>query len=141
MSKKKLAGIITGCVIVIAAIAIPFGYKPVADYSTLMDYLYGTGEYIMGGGIWSQSTRTNVRSTTLLVREKYIYVSEYPSGKAMIRNEPEVSWGRVGSRDTVYFYRTGRLQVMYIVGFSEDEDDKFVMSLLEDVFGKPCKVM
>ena len=46
MNKKRLVGIIVGCIIVLAAIAMPLGPKIVTDYSSFLDYLHASGVFI-----------------------------------------------------------------------------------------------
>ena len=144
MGKKKLAGIIVGCVIVIAAIAAPLGPQSVTDYSTLLDYLRDSGASIREGREIPWPKFPDMRQVTVWFNERAIWVWDYANVNAMSKGEPSVGsvnvdW--VGRPGTVYFYREGRIEVMYIADYWEDEDDKLIISLLEDALGKPYKLM
>ena len=144
MSRKKLAGIIASCVIVIAAIATPLSPKIVTDYSTLLNYLRNSGESIREGREIPWPKFPGMRQITVWFNERAIWVWDYANVNAMGKGEPavgsvHVDW--VGRPGTVYFYREGRIEVMYIADYWEDEEDKLIISLLEDALGKPYKLM
>ena len=140
MNKKKLAGIIVGCVIVIAAIAAPLSPKIVTDYSSLLNYLRHSGASIREGEerLWPGSPY--MRSITVYVNERTIWVWEHENA-IMGKGEPSVGVDWVGRPGTVYFYREGRIEAMYTTGYWETEDDKLIISLLEDALGKPFKLI
>ena len=141
MGKKKLAGIIVGCVIVIAAIATPLGPQSVTDYSSLLNYLRDSGASIREGEERVVSKIPYMRSINVYVSERTLWVWEYANVKAMMQGGHDVHVDWVGKPGTVYFYREGRIEVMYIADYWEDEDDKLIISLLEDALGKPFKLM
>ena len=141
MGKKKLAGIIVGCVIVIAAIATPLSPKIVTDYSSLLNYLRHSGASIREGEErLSPNQIPYMRSITVYVNERAIWVWEYANVN-MMQGEPSVNVGWVGRPGTVYYYRAGRIAAMYTTGYWETEEDKLITSLLEDALGKPYKLM
>jgi hypothetical protein len=144
MSKKKLAGIIVSCVIIIAAIATPLSPRIVTDYSTLLNYLRDSGASIREGREIPWPKFPDMRQVTVWFNERAIWVWDYANVNAMGKGEPAVGsvgvdW--VGRPGTVYFYREGRIEVMYITGYWELEEDKLIISLLEDALGKPLKLM
>jgi len=141
MSKRKLAGIIVGCVIVIAAIAAPLSPRIVTDYSSLLNYLRHSGASIREGEErLSPNQIPYMRSITVYVNERTLWVWEHENA-IMGKGEPSVGVDWVGRPGTVYFYRAGRIAAMYTTGYWETEDDKLIISLLEDALGKPYTVI
>ena len=145
MGKKKLAASIVSCIIVIAAIATPIATplspKIVTDYSSLLNYLRDSGASIREGEERVVSKIPYMRSINVYVSERTLWVWEYANVKAMMQGGHDVHVEWVGKPGTVYFYREGRIEVMYIADYWEDEDDKLIISLLEDALGKPFKLM
>ena len=141
MGKKKLAGIIVGCVIAIGAIATPLSPRIVTDYSTLLNYLRDSGASIREGREIPWPKFPDMREMTVYVNERTIWVWEYANAKAMMEGGVDVGVDWVGRPGTVYFYRAGRIEVMYITDYWEDEDDRLVIRLMEHALGKPCKVI
>jgi hypothetical protein len=147
MSKKKLAGIIVGCVIVIAAIAAPLSPKIVTDYSSLLLYVRDSGASVVEEQkIIRRYGWFVVEGRRVKVNESTIVVFEYEKAKDMeseaSRVEPdgfgfkivtEHWWGvnmGVGCEGPKHFYKSGRIIVVYC------GDNDSTISLLEDALGK-----
>jgi len=148
MSRKKLAGIIAGCivvVIVIVAIATlgPKPPKQVTDYSTLLHYLRDFGAPIGEEGEIHEPF-FDVEGRRVTVNGSAIQVFEYANAGAMeseasrvspdgcsIRKEKGDLW-EVCFVSWIYpphFYKAGRIIVIYI------GDDDSIISLLENALG------
>ncbi len=147
MSKKKLAGIITGCIvvaIVIVTIAI-LGPKPVTDYPTLLRYLRDSDASVREEGEVSMSFFYDVEGERVAVNETSIEVYEYANAEAMESEANNVSpdgcgitkdlgGGRAVSKDVSWidiphFYKAGRIIVIYI------GNNASIISLLENALG------
>jgi len=146
MSKKRLAGIIVGCIIVIAAIAAPLGPKAVTDYSTLLLYLRASSASIVDEGETGRDFFYDAECRIVRVNGIPIQVYEYANAKAMEAEASCVSpdgfsitkdWGdgkcsdrMVGWLETPHFYKAGRIIVIYI------GNNCSMISLLKNGLGK-----
>ena len=150
MSKKKLAGIMVGCVIVIAAIATPLATpispKIVKDYSSFLDYLHDSGAFIRDEGERGRGLFYDGEYRIVEVDGIPIQVYEYANAKAMEAEASCVSpdgfsitkdWGDskassilVNWIGTPHFYKAGRIIVIYI------GDNYSLISLLQNCLGK-----
>jgi len=148
MSKKKLAGIIGGCIVVVVVVVAiaTLGPKPVTDYSTLLRYLRDSGASIGEEGEIHQPFFRDVEGRRVTVNESAIQVFEYANAEAMeseascvspngfgftIRTENSDIWEvcNVGWIGPPHFYKAGRIIVIYI------GDDDSIISLLENALG------
>jgi len=150
MSNKKLAGIIVGCIIVVASIVAPatLGFNPpkqITDYSTLLHHLRNSGAFIVEEGEIPRYSFFDIEGRRVTVHENTIQVYEYANATAMeseancvspdgfgITKErgdmgmhTEVSW-----IDLPHFYKAGRIIVIYI------GNNNSIISLLEDTLGE-----
>ena len=150
MSKKRLAGIMLSCVIVMAAIATPLATplspKIVTDYSSFLDYLHNSGAFIRdegetGGGLFYDAEFRIVEVDGIPIQ-----VYEYANAKAMEAEASCVSpdgfsitkdWGDgkassifVNWIGTPHFYKAGRIIVIYI------GDNYSIVSILQNGLGK-----
>ena len=150
MSKKKLAGIIAGCVIVISAIgtplATPLSPKIITDYSSFLDYLRDSGASIrdeveIGRGLFYDAEYRIVEVDGISIQ-----VYEFASVKDMEVNASGVSrygtqitkdWGDgmissvfVNWIGTPHFYKAGQIIVIYV------GNNYAIISLLQNGFGK-----
>ena len=146
MSKKRLAGIIVGCVIVIAAIGTPLGPKVVTDYSTLLRYLRASGVSIREERQASWHLFYYAVWTIVEVDGIPIQVFEFANIKDMEADASCVSpdgyfiekylgddrWSFATYEwiDIPHFYKAGRIIVTYI------GNNYSMISLLENAFGK-----
>ena len=146
MSKKKLIVIIVGCIIVLAAIAMPLGPKLVTDYSSFLDYLRASGASIVEERQTSWNLFYYAVWRIVEVDGIPIQVFEFPSAKDMEADASGVSpdgfffeiylgddkWSSstCGWIDTPHFYKAGRIIVAYI------GNNCSMISLLENAFGK-----
>jgi len=150
VSRKKLAGIIVGCVIVIAAIgtplATPLSPKIVTNYSSFLDYLRDSGASIRDEGETGRGLFYDAEFRIVEADGIFIQVYEFASAKDMEADASGVSrygtqitkdWGN-GKATTVFvnwigkphFYKAGRIIVIYI------GDNYSMISLLQNGFGK-----
>jgi hypothetical protein len=150
MSKKKLAVIIVGCVIVIAAIATPIatplGPKIVTDYSSFLDYLRDSGAFIRDAGETGRGLFYDAECRIVEVGGIPIQVYEYANAKVMEAEASCVSpdgfsitkdWGD-GKTSSIFvnwigiphFYKAGRIIVIYI------GDNYSIIILLQNGLGK-----
>jgi hypothetical protein len=150
MSKKRLAGIIVGCAIVIAAIAMPLNTplspKIVTDYSSFLDYLHDSGASIREEGETGGGLFYDAECRIVEVNGIPIQVYQYANAKAMEVEASCVShdgfsitkdWGDgkassifVNWIGTPHFYKAGRIIVIYI------GDNYSIISLLQNGLGK-----
>ena len=150
MSKKKLAGIIVGCVIVIAAIgtplATPLSPKIITNYSSFLDYLRDSGASIRDKGETSRGLFYDAEYRIVEVDGISMQVYEFASAKDMEANASGVSpcgtqitkdWGDGKFTDThidwigiPHFYKVGGIIVIYI------GDNYSIISILQNGFGK-----
>ena len=146
MSRKKLAGIIVGCVIVIAAIGTLLGPKAVTDYSTLLRYLRASGVSIREEGLTGPSLFYYAVRGLVEIDGIHIQVYEFANAEDMEAEASGVSpdgsiitkeWGdgkgsakHIEWIDTPHFYKAGRIIVTYI------GNNCSMISLLENAFGK-----
>ena len=146
MSKKKLAVIILGCIIVLGAIAMPLAPKIITDYSSFLDYLHDSGASIRDEGETGRGLFYNAEYRIVEVDGISIQVYEFTSAKDMEADASGVSpCGTQITRDSgdgktssifvnwiglPHFYKAGRIMVIYI------GDNCSMISLLENAFGK-----
>lgn len=150
MSKKRLAGIIVGCIIVIAAIgtplATPLSPKIVTNYSSFLDYLRDSGASIRDEGETGRGLFYDAEYRIVEIDGNPIQVYEYANVKAMEAEASGVSpdgfsitkdWGDgktssifVNWIGTPHFYKAGRIIVIYI------GNNCSMISLLENAFGR-----
>jgi hypothetical protein len=144
MGNKKLAGIITGCIIVVTSIVTPAICEPLIDYSTLLLYLHDSGASLVEEGEVSWSFFYDVEGRRVKVNGSSIEVYEYATTKGMESEASCVSpdgfgitkeRGDMGVHKEVswinppHFYKAGRIIVMYI------GDNSSIISLLENALG------
>ena len=150
MSNKKLAGIIIGCIIVVASIVAPatLGSNPpeqVTDYTTLLHHLRNSGAFILEEGEIPRYGFFDIEGRRVTVNENTIQVYEYANATAMESEASCVSpdgfgitkeRGDMGMHTEVswiglpHFYKAGRIIVIYI------GDNDSIISLLENALGK-----
>jgi hypothetical protein len=146
MSKKKLLLIIVGCIIVLAAIAMPLGPKIVTDYSSFLDYLRASGVSISEERQTSWNLFYNAVWRIVEVDGIHIQVYEFATMKDMEadascvspdgfeitkdRGDGRMTHKCIGWIDTPHFYKAGRIIVAYI------GNNCSMISLLENAFGK-----
>ena len=150
MSKKKLAGIIAGCVIVISAIgtplATPLSPKIITDYSSFLDYLRDSGASIKEQGETSWDLFYYAKRRIVEVDGIHIQVYEFATTQDMEVNASGVSrygtqitkdWGDgmissvfVNWIGSPHFYKAGQIIVIYV------GNNYAIISLLQNGFGK-----
>ena len=146
MNKKKLAGIIGGCsvvVVVIVAIAT-CRPEPVTDYSTLLRYLRDSDTSIVEEGEVDEEF-FDIEGRSVTVNGSAIEVYEYANVEDMESEASCVSpdgFGITKERGDMvvhkgvswinppHFYKAGRIIVIYI------GDNDSIISLLENALGK-----
>lgn len=141
MSKRKLAGIIVGCIIVVISIVAPaMPIIKVTNYSALLIYLRGLGASIEVEGETPYDF-FDAKGRRVKVNTSHIEVFEYANAGAMESAASRVSPD--GFRITTerwdvgvswiydpHFDKAGRIIVMYI------GDNSYTISLLEYALGK-----
>ena len=150
MSKKRLAGIIVSCVIIIAAIgtplATPLSPKIITNYSSFLDYLRDSGASIRDEGETGRGLFYDAEYRIVEVDGISIQVYEFASVKDMEVNASGVSrygtqitkdWGDgmissvfVNWIGTPHFYKAGQIIVIYV------GNNYAIISLLQNGFGK-----
>jgi hypothetical protein len=148
MSKKKLAGILGGCIVVVIVIVAIATLSPkppdqVTDYSTLLHYLRDSGASIGEEGEIHEPF-FDVEGRRVTVNGGAIQVFEYANAEVMeseascvspdgfsITKEKGDLWERcfVSWIGPPHFYKAGRIIVIYI------GDDDSIISLLENALG------
>ncbi len=150
MSKKRLAGIIVTCAIVIAAmgtpLATPLSPKIVTDYSSFLDYLRDSGASIRDEGETGRGLFYDAEYRIVEVDGISIQVYEFASAEDMEADASGVSadgfsitkdWGDdkmtsvfVNWIGIPHFYKAGRIIVIYV------GDNYSIISILQNALGK-----
>ena len=148
MGKKKLAGIIAGCIIVIISIVVPAIGEPVIDYSRLLSSLHYYGASIRECERIGSRNFRDTRGRRVEVNGNSMEVYAFNSATAMEAEASAVSadgslltrcnchWTCICRSEgfnwigTPHFYKGGRIIVIYI------GDDWWTISLLVKALGE-----